>query len=263
MAARKWLSFSDPRGRFHYEGNALHKAWPRLHRGDCEPWPGGKLAAARQQAWRAFHAGQFQQAVEAAAELGVTGAAAANKAAGVYATYLAKDDALATRVLLEATNRGERAVAELPDAPNSHYFLAFVLGRYSQRISVVKALADGLGGKIQTALERTLALEPKHAEAQVALGVFHAEVVDKLGALAARLGYGATRDAAIQHFESALRLAPESPVVRLEYARALRRLAPGDTARRAALLEAAVAIAPADAMEALDVEAARTELRSR
>jgi len=261
MAARQWLSFPDPKGRYHYAGAALRKAWPRLHRGDCEPWPAGKLAPARQAAWRAVHAGDFQQAVEAATALGAPGAAAANKAAGVYATYLAKDATMATRILLEAMDRGERAVAELPDEANSHYFLAFVLGRYSQRISVVKALAEGLGSKIQKSLERTLQLEPEHAEAHVALGVFHAEVVDKLGTLAARLTYGASRDAALRHFDTALELAPTSPVARLEYARSLRLIAPREAARARELLASAAAIDPADAMEALDADAAKAALR--
>ena len=260
MAARQWLNFPDPQDRYRHEGAALRKAWPRLHRGDREPWPAGPHAPARQAAWRAFHAGHFQQAVEAAAELGAWGAAAANKAAGVYATYLAKDATSATRVLLEAMDRGERAVAELPDAANSHYFLAFVLGRYSQRISVVKALAEGLGARVQKALERTLQLEPKHAEAHVALGVFHAEVVDKLGALAARLTYGASHDAALRHFDAALGLAPASPVARLEYGRSLRLLAPREAARSRDLLQSAAAIEPADAMEALDVAAAKAAL---
>lgn len=257
MTDRKWTSFPDPEQRYDYEPAALRRAWPRLHRGDREAWPSGKLAAQRQEAWRAFHAGQFQLAVDAGTALGAGGAAVANKAAGVYATYLAPNAASAIEILLRAIHRGEQASAERPDEANAHYFLAFVLGRYSQRISVLKALAEGLGTRIQKALERTLELEPKHAEAHVALGVFNAEVVDKLGALAARLTYGASRDAALRHFDTALALAPESPIVHLEYARAARLIEPRDTARAEELLEAAAAISPADAMEALDVAAAR------
>lgn len=248
--------------RFAFDGAALHKAWPRLHGGDLEPWPAGAGAAALQSAWRAFHEGRFAAAIEAGAALGPPGAAVANKAAGVQATYLARDDAEAAGVLRAAIERGERAVAALPDRANSHYFLAFVLGRYGQRISVVKALADGLGSRIRLALERTLALEPRHAEAQVALGVFHAEIVDKLGAIAARVGYGASRDAALAAFERARQLAPHSPIVHLEYARALPRLEARAQHRARELLETAAALTPADAMEALDVGAARAALRA-
>ncbi len=260
MTARRWTSFPDPERRFDYERAALRRAWPRLHRGDREPWPSGKLAPQRQEAWRAFHAGQFQHAVDAGAALGAAGAAVANKAAGVYATYLAPDDASAIDILLSAIRRGEQACAERTDDANAHYFLAFVLGRYSQRISVVKALAAGLGARIQKALERSLELDPKHADAHVALGVFNAEIVDKLGALAGRIAYGASREAALRHFGTALALAPESPIVQLEHARALRLLEPGNAAGVKALFEATAAITPADAMEALDVAAARASL---
>jgi hypothetical protein len=40
-----------------------------------------------------------------------------------------------------------------PKNANGYYFQAYALGRYSQGISVLKALTDGLGGKIKAALE--------------------------------------------------------------------------------------------------------------
>ena len=261
MATRKWANFKAAEPHFAPAGAALRKAWPRLHRGDLEPFPKGAQSAAAQDAWRAFHAGRFQEAVEAGAALGAAGAAVANKAAGVYATYLARDDAEALAVLRDAIARGEQATRELPDSANAHYFLAFVLGRYGQRISVVKALADGLGTRIRQSLQRTLQLAPDHAEAQLALGVFQSEVVDKVGALAARLGYGASRDGALAALDRARELAPESPIVLLECARALQRLEPRGRERVREWLEAARAIAPADAMESLDVSAARAALR--
>jgi hypothetical protein len=255
---------ADPQevSRFDFGGAALRRGWPRLHAGDLEPWPEGRGAAAVQAAWRAFHEGRFAEAIDAGTACGAAGAAVANKAAGVHATYSALGAADATTLLRAAIARGEAAVLQQPEHANAHYGLAFVLGRYGQRISVAKALADGLGGRVRVALQRTLALQPGHAEAHVALGVFHAEVVDKVGALAARIGYGASREASIAAFERARALAPLSPVACLEYARALRRLDPKAAARARALLESAVAIEPADAMEALDVNAARAELRA-
>lgn len=260
MATRKWANFkAEP--RFEHAGAALRKAWRRLHRGDLEPWPKGAQAAALQDAWRAFHAGRFEAAASAGAALGAAGAAVANKAAGVYATYLARDDAEALAVLRAAIARGEQATREAPDCANAHYFLAFALGRYGQRISVVKALADGLGTRIRESLQRTLQLAPDHAEAQLAYGVFQSEVVDKVGGIAARLGYGASRDGALAALGRARELAPQSPVVLLESARALQRLEPRARERIRALLEAACAIEPSDAMESLDVSAARVALR--
>ena len=55
---------------------------------------------------------------------------------------------------MEVAERAEAQIAAEPDNPNAHYMMAFALGRYSQGISVAKALSQGLGNKIKTALER-------------------------------------------------------------------------------------------------------------
>jgi tetratricopeptide (TPR) repeat protein len=232
-----------------------------LHRGDCEPLPAGKQRAQLEEAWRAFHAGDFGAAIEQGAALGAEGAAVANKSAGVYATYLAPNDATAITILEQAIGRAEAVLEAHPERANSHYFHAFVLGRYSQRISVAKALAAGLGGKVQHSLERTLKLERKHADAHTALGVFHSEIVAKVGALLGRLTYGASAEAALREFETAVKLDPQSLIARLEYARGLELLYARDKADEVKkLLRAAVRCEPEDAMEKLDLEAARAML---
>ena len=119
MASRKWVTFKDPDARFERAGPALRKAWPRLHRGDCEPWPAGN--AALQDAWRDFHAGRFAAAVAAGEALGPEGAAVATKAAGVYATYLARDADEATAALRAAVERLRVRVHGLSDLPRIHH----------------------------------------------------------------------------------------------------------------------------------------------
>jgi hypothetical protein len=69
--------------------------------------------------------------------------------------------------------------------PNAWYWQAYALGRYSQGISVAKALAQGLGSKVKTRWNDDQAA-PKHADAHIALGAFHAEVIDKVGKLLGR-----------------------------------------------------------------------------
>ena len=258
MKAKKWTPFPHDATAFRYAGPALVRAWPRLHRGDCEPLPTGKQRLELQDAWRAFHAGDLGAAIDRGTALGPEGAAVANKAAGVYATYLAASNASAISVLEQAIRRAEAAIEAYPERANSHYFHAFVLGRYSQRISVVKALAAGLGSKVQESLVRALKIERKHADAHTALGVFHAEIVAKVGALLGRLTYGASADAAVREFESAVKLHPQSTIAKLEYARGLRVLYAGDKEEQVTkLLSAATRCEPQDAMEMLDVEAAR------
>jgi tetratricopeptide (TPR) repeat protein len=269
----------------HFRGDELRERWSRLHQTDREPWPDaqaiGKLAKAHsslaasletrggatqmaealQDAWRAFHSGAFARAIAAGEKLGVLGAAVANKAAAVDSLYSKRGAPQLLEALESAVTRGEQAVAELPDHPNVHYTLALVLGRYSQRISILKALAAGLAGRVREHLERTLALEPRHAEAHLAFGLYHAEIVGKLGSLAAGLTYGATTSAAIGHFRQALGLAPSSPIVKMEYAHGLLLLdATRNLSEAQRLYAQAAACEPADEMERLDVARARRGL---
>jgi tetratricopeptide (TPR) repeat protein len=148
-----------------------------------------------------------------------------------------------------------------PEDANAHYLYAFALGRYGQGISVAKALAQGFGGKLKEALVTAIKLAPGHAEAHTAFGAYQSEVIDKVGALVAGMTYGAKKDGALEHFAMALKLFPESPIAHIEYANGLLRLF-GKARIDAAAEEygKAAAAKPMDAMEHLDVEAARAEL---
>jgi tetratricopeptide (TPR) repeat protein len=262
MATAKPPAFPYDSKPYSYDGDQLKKAWARLHAGDREPYPvSGKDAAALQQAWRAFHRGDFADAIGAGAKLGARGASVANKAAAVAATYLEEDDKRAIRLLEDAAKRAEMATHVAPDDANAWYMQAFVLGRYAQRVSIVKALAEGTGGKVAKALERALELEPEHADAHIALGLYHAEIIDKVGALAGRLTYGADAAKSVKHFEQAIGLNPHSAVAHMEYANGLLMLH-GDRQKKKAveLYRKAAAMKPMDAMERLDVEQAKAEL---
>lgn len=258
MAAAKSSAFPYDQKPYVYDGDALRQAWDRLHAGDREPFPDD---AKLQQAWRAFHRGDFAEAIAQGSKLGPRGATVANKAAAVAATYLEEDDRRALKLLDDAAKRAEEATKKLPGDANAWYMQAFVLGRYAQRISIVKALAEGIGGKVRQALDRALELEPKHADAHIALGLYHAEIIDKVGAFAGRLTYGADAAKSERHFEQALKLNPLSAIAHMEYANGLLMLH-GDGRRKRAveLYRKAAAMKPADAMEKLDVEQAKAEL---
>ena len=100
-------------------------------------------------------------------------------------------------LLLEVAERAESAAREEPNEANAWYCMAYALGRYSQGISIAKALAQGLGAKVKDALETTIELAPKHADAHIALGAFHAEVIDKVGSLLGRT-QGASKEAGLR-----------------------------------------------------------------
>lgn len=253
-----WKKFPHDNSAFLYQGGKLKKAWEQLHLGDCEPYPqDGNL----QEAWRCFHRGDFQTAVSLADQCGIAGHAVANKATGIYATYLEDNENRQIECFKAAIMRAEQAISELPDDPNAHYFHAFNLGRYSQSISVVKALKQGVGGKISTSLHRALELQPEHAEAHTALGMYHAEIIDKIGKLIGGMTYGASEKEAIKHFKTALKLTPSSPIAHIEYGNGLYLLY-GDSRLDDVtdLYVKAAEMMPQDAMEKLDVESALAEL---
>ena len=254
----KWTKLPHPDQSFAYAGAALKKHWARLHAGDCEPFPDdGEV----QDAWRSYHAGDFGHAVELGLACGLPGYAVANKAATVYASYLEPDEERKLALLLEAAQRCEEQQKAMPAYVNGWYLHAFALGRYSQGISVLKALAEGLGGKIKHSLTQAIALEPKHADAHIALGAYHAEVIDKVGALVGGLTYGAKKSVGVEHFETALRLNPDSAIARIEFANGLAMMFGTSRVKDAErLYREAAACKPADAMEWLDVESAKAEL---
>ena len=258
MAKPAWKKFPHANKAFVFAGAALKKNWDRLHRGDQEPFPDDPAV---QEAWRLYHQGEFQKAFEAGLAAGVDGYNAANKAAMIYANYLEEDDKRKLELFQAISARCEELQQAQPKNANAYYIQAYALGRYSQGISVLKALTQGLGGKIKAALETALKLEPKHADAYIGLAAYHAEVVDKVGAMVGKLTYGASKDVAVKHFESALKLAPDSAIACIEYANALVMLFGNSKMDQAVkLYEKAAASKPADAMECLDVELAKSEL---
>jgi tetratricopeptide (TPR) repeat protein len=280
----KWNKFPHDNSAFIFEGSSLEEAWDDLHQGDCVEFPDADwveqtlehapdaapesfdgdipaLAETIQDAWRCYHSGDFQKAVKLAEQCGLIAHAPANKATGIYATYLEPDESAAQALFLSAVERAEAAIEALPEDSNSYYFHAFNLGRYSQSISIVKALSQGIGGKIQSSLENAIDLQPEHADANIALGAYYAEVIDKVGKMLGKLTYGATPAKSLKHFERALELSPDAPIAHIEYGNGLYLLYGDDRLDDVTdLYVNATEMEPVDAMAKLDIEAALAEM---
>jgi tetratricopeptide (TPR) repeat protein len=253
----KWTAFPHDAADYTFDAAALKKNWARLHTGDAEPLPTDAKVLA---AWALFHAGEFQKAAEAGLKAGGAGITAANKAQAIYANYLEPSEKNKLALFLEVAERAEAQAAAEPKNANAYYFMAYALGRYSQGISITKALAQGLGGKVKNALETAIKLSPKHADAHIALGAFHAEVIDKVGSLLGRT-QGASKDTGLAMYKTALKLNPTSAIAMVEYANGLVMLEGDKKMKEAEKLYAdAAACEPKDAMERLDVEMAKAEL---
>jgi tetratricopeptide (TPR) repeat protein len=280
MAGKKgWAAFPHDAKGFDYAGDKLAKAWDKLHAGDVEAFPDetriakllkanpklGKDAAAiastLQDAWRDYHRGEFQRAYEAGESLGALGASVAVKAAGIHAVYLLDDEKEQLKRFEALGKLAEDAGKLLPDDANAHYRRAFAIGRYSQGISIAKALSQGLAGRVKESLDKTLKLAPKHAEAHTALGLYHAEIINKVGGLIGGMTYGAKAATGEDHLKTALKLTPDSPIAHIEYGNGLMLLY-GDKKEdeAAGAYEKAARLKPKDAMEKLDVEFAKAQI---
>jgi tetratricopeptide (TPR) repeat protein len=222
----QWTAFPHDAAGYTYDAAALKKNWARLHAGDAEPLPADAKVLA---AWGMFHAGEFQKAAEAGLKAGGAGITVANKAQAIYANYLEKSEKTKLALFMEVAERAEAHIAADSKNANAHYFMAYALGRYSQGISI-------------------------------ALGAFHAEVIDKVGSLLGRT-QGASKDAGLAMFKTALKLNPTSAIAMVEYANGLVMLEGEKKMKEATkLYEEAAACEPKDAMERLDVEMAKAEL---
>ena len=251
----KWTAF--PYELFDFDAAKVKKQWARLHAGDVEPAPRDAKVL---EAWVLFHRGEFQKAYDAGLKAGGAGITVANKAQAIYANYLEKSEKTKLAMFQEVAARAAAQQADDPTHPNAWYWQAYALGRYSQGISVAKALTQGLGAKVKAALETTIKLAPKHADAHTALGTFHAEVIDKVGSLLGKT-QGADKATGLKMFQQAIKLNPASAIAMVEYANGLVMLEGDKRMKEAEKLYAdAAACEPADATDMLDVEMARSEL---
>jgi len=253
-----WTAFPYA-GEYAFDAASVRKHWARLHAGDAEPMPDDAEVL---RAWALFHSGEFQKAMDLGLKIGGAGLTVANKAACIYATYLEKQEKTRLDLYLQVAQRAGAQAQEDPQNANAHYWHAYALGRYSQGISVAKALAQGLGSKVKGSLENAIQLQPNHADAHIALGAFHAEVIDKVGSLIGGMTYGAKKDTGLALLQQALKLNFESAIGMIEYANAMLMLEGEKMMKEATrLYHLAAASRPIDAMERLDIEMAREELK--
>ena len=243
---------------YRFDAERVRQQWSVLHAVDAEPLPDSEGLL---QAWALFHSGQFERASSAALALGVDGLSLANRATAAYAGLIEPQEQTRMELFKRVHSRACAHAAQRPGHPNAWYWQGYALARYAEGIHVARALAQGLGAQVRAALEAALVLAPGHAYAHVALGAFHAAVIDKVGPLVGAMTYGARADTALNHLREAQRLAPDSAAVLFECAGALV-LLDGEArlAEATRLQEQAAQLTARDAVERLWVELARTSL---
>ena len=257
MTTQDWQPCPIDTQDLDLSGDRLKQLWDTLHEGCPEPFP-ADLAV--QDSWRHYHLGEFAQAFDKGMAAGRAGVVPAVFAATIYAQYIERDDKRRTALFKHAMKLCEEAEDNGLVNANLHYIHAVAMGRYSQSISIIEALAQGFGGRIKEQLQKCLDLSPKHAEAHATFAGWHAAISDQAGGLMARMLYGATQDGAHEHYEMAVGYAPEAVLPRSEYARGLEVMYGEKDAGIREHLNQALQLKALDAMQRLDQQAAREHL---
>ncbi len=231
----------------------LLNQWQELHAADLAESPDNALLSA----WLLFHNGYFSDAAKAALELGAEGTPVLIRSVVAYTDYIGEDEDENTELLEQSYLLGEEHCTENPDC---QFTTALAMGRYSQSISITKALAKGLGGKVKNLLSHVLENQPNHAEAHLAMAMYHAEIIDKVGATLGGLTYGAKAKTAFKHIDQSLELVPNA--INLIEAGNATILLKGDKGMDEAttLYQQAAKCKPLDTLQAMDVDFAQSQL---
>jgi len=258
MVTKDWQACPIDMSDLDLSGENLRQHWDELHAGNREAFPEHESL---QEAWRCYHLGDFAKAVNIGLEMGGEGTVPAAFAGTIYAQYIEQDEGKKSEIFKAVMDWCEKAIADGHSSANLHYIFAVAMGRYSQFISMIEALAQGFGGRMKEQVDRCIELDDEHAEGHVTLGAWNAELSDKAGAMMAKMLYGATKDGAFENYDRALAIAPDSPVPYIEYAAGLEILF-GDAKKDEVIarLEAAMEKPAVDAMQRLDQEKARKHL---
>ena len=149
----------------------------------------------------------------------------------------------------KAVNYAKKAIELNPNNANAHFELARAEVRLSQFKGTLQSL--GMAGDVKSSLNRVLDLNPRHAGAYVALGLWNAEMP---------IFAGGNRAQVQPNFEKAIQLEPQVVTHRLEYANALMKVNRRNKQSAINVLERAVLLTPRNFWEQRDLEAAKRYL---
>ena len=170
------------------------------------------------QARNLFAVGDYLPAAEMARATGrAEGLAMATQITCYYGRYVASEEERLT--LYESAVEMAAAALEL-DATSAFIEVqnAHALGRYSQQIGVMEAISEGLAGKIREHIDAALTLDADNDSAHMLLANWHTAILNNAGFIG-RMVYGADEDEVFAHYAEAIRVAPTTLQIRVEYAR--------------------------------------------
>lgn len=286
--AEAWRVFPAANDAYRYEGDALKNAWNELHGVDNEPFPSAEnlkslfertgadkpgspyaivnfngdykaLAEKVQNAWRLFHRGDFQGAFTASENLGLAGFYIALRARAVHGHYLIEDKEQRKVFIADYFWRQNSLLKDNPiDYTNAYYGVLYALGRYGQTLPIPQAIADGVPFKVSKLISQVEEKDANHPENLSLKGIYHCDVVAKIGGFMSRITFGAKESTCIDSFEKALALEPEDIGIKVEYVLEMLTVDKQKYYNQITMqLDKAMAIEPKDAKAFLDQQVAR------
>lgn len=122
--------------------------------------------------------------------------------------------------LKEAVRLADSALALDPEHSEARLQKAIALSLKARPLSTREALRTGYGEESRDLVMAVLEAEPDNPWAHGFMAVWHVEVRRRAGSIGSRI-MGASLDRAEEHFKETQRFAPESLILKWQYARAL------------------------------------------
>lgn len=263
--AMEWRPYPSDLPQFDYSGDKLKENWDNLTLGSKQEWPDEAfllemsenypelrqhmldlaaqpnahpaikailngsftpLAQAVQQAWRFHYEGKYQQSYNLGMQLGPAGNVPAIYSKLMYVNFLVDSPEEKLNLFREIAAEAEQSLTQTSGYDLGTFGLLYARVRILEQLGTSSALATGFLGSTQKSLKQLTKNNPSISLYPTTLGGIQAGVVERVGSFVGRMTYGATEGRTIEHFQQALELQGNLPVIYNEFIVALSRINP-------------------------------------
>lgn len=181
-----------------------------------------QLSEALQNAWLAFHKGDFKTAYEIGEPLGHFGLLVSIYSAYHNAFYVESDTKKRQALFKMLGNKADEALDLEPKNNNIKHLYCYMQGRFLEELPFKASLVTTYS-KLYKRLNQLIDSNEKYLGPRLILAGFHAEGNAKAGFLS-KVRFGSSAKKAKAQFEEALKYGPESIVGHLSYAMGRKRV---------------------------------------